>query len=707
MPFLWNTSFVRKKHTRGYHEPLIYGVTDRSNLHLVFIFGGGLICVLLIAMSVVFWRVSEANIDRLSEERFAREVEDIAQVMHEKFDEQIEVLYGMRGILLVSDQIEDFEWDLMVQEMNFEEQYPAIISVAFLENEFPIGLEELFDKEEELNGNYIIKYVEPFIGNEELVGKRMNKNDWGLDDIRDKGELASIGRVQFGDTEENYIFLLPLYRKDLSQSQLHEKSDSHLGFLIAVIQPSVLLKALEFIDNEKHNQFSIQLSDVAGDLLINRSIPEDFSVGNDAHRISWSSQIRSNGTQWTLRVSGPDNYGLGVTEARMPIFILFGGIGFSVLIFVILYLAASSRMHALRLARKMTAELGKFKLAVRHASNHIIITNTDGKIIYANLAAEKMTGYSREEMLGNTPRLWGGQMLPEYYNEMWKVVKNDKRPFNGEIINQRKDGTKYDALVHISPIIDKYDQIFGFVGIEEDITTAKRLSKARSEFVSLVSHQLRTPLTAMRLTIETLMNGVVGPVDKVQKEMLRRSMEYAVHMSETIYTMLTISHLEAGKINVTQEHIDLCEQLNTLSREYEPEYSRKQQSVIFNCPENLQLKSDLKLLKEILGNLFSNAIKYTPDGGKVTITVKTEDNRVRIDFADNGMGIPIGEQERIFQKFFRAENIVKKDTSGTGLGLYLVQSLTKLLGGSITFVSTENKGTTFSLFLPLSHSTNV
>ncbi len=131
----------------------------------------------------------------------------------------------------------------------------------------------------------------------------------------------------------------------------------------------------------------------------------------------------------------------------------------------------------------MISDLAKYKLALDSASNHIIITDTDGKVLYANKSVERLTGYSREEIMGQTPRLWGKQMSPEFYQQMWKTIKEDKRVFEGELINKRKSGELYTAKTTISPIIDEATGgLVGFIAVEEDITARKR---SESEILSL------------------------------------------------------------------------------------------------------------------------------------------------------------------------------------------------------------------------------
>ncbi len=183
--------------------------------------------------------------------------------------------------------------------------------------------------------------------------------------------------------------------------------------------------------------------------------------------------------------------------------------------------------------------------------------------------------------------------------------------------------------------------------------------------------------------------------------MLKRSMEYVVHMAETIHTMLNISRLEAGKLNIIPREIALNEIITEITSDYVLECQRRHQVVEQVCDANLKITTDAPLIKEAISNLFGNAIKYTPDNGKVSIKVESDAQRVRINITDTGYGIPQHQQEKIFTKFFRAENVMKKETSGTGLGLYLVHSIVQLLHGSVSFVSKENEGTTFTIDLPI------
>jgi two-component system sensor histidine kinase VicK len=251
-----------------------------------------------------------------------------------------------------------------------------------------------------------------------------------------------------------------------------------------------------------------------------------------------------------------------------------------------------------------------------------------------------------------------------------------------------------------------FPRVFSLFRKEHDVGPSRKtqrddLERAKSEFVALASHQLRTPLTSIKGTLEMLRDGSPGPLTLMQIELLNRAVMSAQHMSETIGTMLTLSHLEAGKIRLRQTECAVAPLLSSIREEQEQQAQHRKQTLDVNCPPDLTLPTDERLLREIVGNLVSNALKYTPEGGHITVHAEEQPNGgVRIDVKDNGYGITSEDQSRIFGKFFRASNVQDKEAGGTGLGLYLASELTRLLGGSLTFRSAENQGTTFTLTLP-------
>jgi PAS domain S-box-containing protein len=349
----------------------------------------------------------------------------------------------------------------------------------------------------------------------------------------------------------------------------------------------------------------------------------------------------------------------------------------------------------------LAADLQKFRLAVDNASDHIIITDPDAKLLYANHAAEIITGYSVGEMTGKTPALWGGQMPSEFYKQMWNMIKNKKLPFIGELENRRKNGEIYIAELKISPILDDSGQIKFYVGIERDITKAKEIDRAKTEFVSLASHQLRTPLSIINWYSEMLLQGDAGKIASKQKSYVDEIHQTNRRMINLVNALLDVSKIDMGTFPIEISRVNLREISDSVLRDLMPQITLKKIIIEKDYEATLlDIEADQKIIRIIVQNLLSNAIKYSKNGGRVVIALKRQDQDASIRVSDNGIGIPSDQQAKIFTKLFRADNAREIDPDGNGLGLYLVKSLVKEIGGRIWFDSVEGKGTIFFVSLP-------
>ncbi len=351
-------------------------------------------------------------------------------------------------------------------------------------------------------------------------------------------------------------------------------------------------------------------------------------------------------------------------------------------------------------------ELEKFKAAVDGSSDNIFITDKEGTVVYANNAVELVTGYKVSEVVGKKAgQLWGHHMEKEFYEKMWKTIKFDKKMFRGMIKNKRKNGEMYDVAIDItiSPIFDEQGDPIFFVAIERDITKDVALDRSKTEFVSLASHQLRTPLTAISWYTELLLNGDVGKLTKKQDEYLREVSSGTRRMVELVNSLLDVSRMELGTFEINSEMADLCGILDSVIKELKPSLIKSKIDLSYTCDKEIpKLLLDIKLTSFIFLNIISNAIKYSRERGVVKVEVKLLEKDVRISVADNGLGIPEKQKKEVFKKFFRADNVRIKDTEGTGLGLYLVKTILGSIGGQVWFESEENVGSTFYISIPLS-----
>jgi len=341
-----------------------------------------------------------------------------------------------------------------------------------------------------------------------------------------------------------------------------------------------------------------------------------------------------------------------------------------------------------------------------------VTTDEYGRITRINPTAEKILGYKKEEALG----VWFPKLLIAY-NEKSEPIALIDRPVTkafvtGNIISERlhykhKDGHLVPIAMTISPIMIK-NQPIGCIEIFRDITDEFEIDKMKSDFISLASHQLRTPLSAIKTYTHMLIDGFMGPLTKQQIKALKTIISASNRMNETISTLLNITRIESGSVAIIHKPIDIVSLISEVINEHNLSTNNKHLTCEFIKPKlKVKIISDAVVLKEILSNLINNAIKYSTDGGIIKINIKNSTNKVIISIKDNGMGIPEESKNNIFTKFFRADNVVKQETSGTGLGLYMVKGLVKELDGDVWFESQEGQGSTFFVSFPhIPHSLN-
>ena len=353
--------------------------------------------------------------------------------------------------------------------------------------------------------------------------------------------------------------------------------------------------------------------------------------------------------------------------------------------------------------KAIAKDLEKFKLALDNASDAVIISDKDGQTLYINQAVEMISGYNKSEILGTKAgKIWGNLMSSDYYQSMWKVIKTEQKNFLGQITNKRKNGEIYDSLVSISPVIDRDGQVEFFVSIERDITREKNIDKAKTEFVSIVSHQLRTPLSSIKWYAEMLLAGDCGQLSREQINVVKEMYDSNQRMLNLINSLLNVSRLDFGDFAIDPQPNDIKLIADSVIKELRPIINEKK--IRFSCKyaEKLPLINlDAQLIRIVFQNILSNAFKYTPTGGSVSLTVRLLAKNLLVDIKDSGYGIPRNQQDKIFNKFFRADNVKKMDVGGTGLGLYIVKSILDLSGGKISFKSTKTVGTVFTFSIPL------
>lgn len=335
-----------------------------------------------------------------------------------------------------------------------------------------------------------------------------------------------------------------------------------------------------------------------------------------------------------------------------------------------------------------------------------IATDEFGKITRINPTALRLLGYTERETIGT----WFPKKIIALH-ENGEPISLIDRPITRAFLTgktivektyyRRKNGQSMPVSMTVSPIVLNGKPV-GAIEVFRDITIEFEIDRMKSDFISLASHQLRTPLSAIKTYSHMLIDGYMGDVSVAQKKSLRTIVSAANRMNELISTLLNITRIESGNVTVTPKEVNVERLAEEVIKEHSLAASDKEVSVELQITSKTAptVMTDALLFKEVLSNLVSNGVKYTPNLGTIQVVIKSRRHDVLFTVIDSGMGIPKYSQEQIFTKFFRAHNVVKQETSGTGLGLYLVKGLVDALGGKIWFESIENQGTSFFVTLP-------
>lgn len=337
----------------------------------------------------------------------------------------------------------------------------------------------------------------------------------------------------------------------------------------------------------------------------------------------------------------------------------------------------------------------------------LMVVDRNGTIIFFNKSAGDLTGYDQANVINKK------------YSDYIKFVNekddlsNDsfiKVALEKKIILNIKDvylkphrNEKFPISVSASPLKTKDGHAIGTIIIFRDITQERAIDKAKTEFVSLASHQLKTPLSAVNWYTEMLMDQDVGPINERQKEFLTEIIEGNERMVKLVNSLLNVSRIDMGTLSISPEPVDLVQVTESMLTELQFGIKTKDLKIIKRFePKFPSINLDPSLMRIVIQNLFSNAVKYTREGGLIEIEIKKQDDKTAYMLVkDNGYGIPTGEQPNIFKKLFRADNVKSKKVEGTGLGLYVAKAVIEAFNGKIWFESEENVGSKFYITLPL------
>jgi two-component system phosphate regulon sensor histidine kinase PhoR len=338
-------------------------------------------------------------------------------------------------------------------------------------------------------------------------------------------------------------------------------------------------------------------------------------------------------------------------------------------------------------------------------SEGLIATNRTGQIVLMNPMAMNIIRPKIVPVIGRTVSgLLGNPDLEQQISETLDTVARTVSVKRMEI--PTSDGRTLQS--HISPIIDDRGECLGTVTVLLDITQDKKLEKIKSDFVRLVSHELKSPVAAIAGYLNLIVDGLTARQPEKEKDIIVRSRDKANSLLDLINDLLDLSRADREQRAKTMSPLDIVPILQEAVQFYQNEALKKRIALELSCANTLPpVLGEGEELSRVFANLISNAIKYTPEDGRVRVLAETREAQIVISIADTGMGISSEEQKKVFDEFFRGRDAVAGKIAGTGLGLAIAKKIVEAHRGYLELESQLHKGSTFRVILPIAETRTV
>ncbi|HCV43216.1 MAG TPA: hypothetical protein DGH68_07005 [Bacteroidetes bacterium] len=351
---------------------------------------------------------------------------------------------------------------------------------------------------------------------------------------------------------------------------------------------------------------------------------------------------------------------------------------------------------------QIIAEKRKSEAIVESISDGLVVTDTQMRIIHINQAIADLFGCTEVEAVM--------QPVASIIRDERVIVLIRDASGPGDRTTEPKEGllqfTTNARQLFLRPkvtrIYDSEGVLYGVVTLLQDVTQFKELDRMKSDFIATVSHEFRTPVTSINMSVDILNQGILGSLNERQKELIDSAKEDCQRLTKLARELLQLSKLESGKLQIRNEELDMRSLVESSVRPLQLQFQEKAVFLTLDIPAALPLLvADEQQITWVLTNLVTNALKYTDAGGKVTLRVRAEDHSLRVDIVDTGQGISPENLEKIFDKFVQVKQSSDTTPGSVGLGLAIAKEIVELYGGKIWAMSSPGQGSTFSFLLPL------
>ena len=368
---------------------------------------------------------------------------------------------------------------------------------------------------------------------------------------------------------------------------------------------------------------------------------------------------------------------------------------------------------------KMTERLKRFEqmnveriIAEKRKSEAIVTSISDGLVVTdANMNVIHMNSVIAE--LFDCAETWGdGVPISSVIRDerVIAMIRKASKP-DADMKEQQVNALQFENAGRqlffrpkLARIFDTEGMLYGVVTLLQDVTQFKELDRMKSEFIATVSHEFRTPVTSINMSVDILNQEILGPLNERQRELIQSAKEDCQRLTKLARELLQLSKLESGRLQLKSEDLDVKTLIESSVRPLQLQFQEKRVALSIDVPSSVpHLMADEQQLTSVVTNLVTNALKHTNAGGKVTVSAREEGQMLRVDVIDTGQGISADNLKKIFDKFVQIKQSSDTTPGSVGLGLAIAKEIVEMSGGSIWATSTPSKGSTFSFTVPLLH----
>jgi len=679
-------------------------------------------------VTLIAWGISDNYANKLAEERFEFQIAEAQDIINKRFINYEQVLRGGLGLFKASNNVERDEWKKYITTLEIDKYYPGTLGVGYskwlspnqLQSHIQATRQEGFPaytvrpKGERAEYSSII-FLEPFNDrNRRAFGYDMYSEPVrreAMSRARDTGQTAISGKVTLvqettEDVQAGFLIYMPHYKKIVDS--IEKRREELAGFVYSALRMGDLM----------HGVLGVGLPELHftvfdGDNLDNKNLLYDSKLTSNLLPADYQPQFQSKktqnigGHQWSIFYQSNPTFD-NAASSEQPTFVAIFGVIIDLLLFKIILTLSTLRRNAQTLADERMIKISEhetqFQAITDNANDGIISIDAQGKVNYINNSAQDLFGYTPDNIIGKSINILfpiSMQETVEAALEQNPIKTNHTKNKLIELEGMHRSGNSFPiefSLAHWNSENNTH-----YTAIIRDITERKKMDTIKNEFISTVSHELRTPLTAISGSLSLVENGVTGGVNQKSQELINNANRNARRLANLVNDLLDTEKMASGKMRYNMQINDIADLIKKSIEINLPIANQSNITLLFSEYRHIEAYVDPDRFIQVMTNLISNAIKYSPIGDSVEITLEPINNELRIAITDHGSGVPDEFRTHIFDKFSQADSSATRKHGGTGLGLSIAKFIVEKFNGRIDYNSEPNKETTFFFFIPIAN----